>query len=44
MGPIWDRQGPGGPYGGPTDLAIWVADADAETKVYKTVYWTNFKS
>ena len=24
MGPIWGRQDPGGPYGGPMNLAIWV--------------------
>ena len=23
MGPIWDRQDPGGPHVGPMDLAIW---------------------
>ena len=25
MGPIWDRQDPGGPYVGPMNLAIWDA-------------------
>ena len=25
MGPIWGRQGPGGPHVGPMNLAIWVA-------------------
>ena len=24
MGPIWDRQGPGGPHVGPINCAIWV--------------------
>ena len=24
MGPIWGRQDPGGPHGGPINLAIWV--------------------
>ena len=24
MGPIWDRQGPGGPHVGPINFAIWV--------------------
>ena len=24
MGPIWGRQGPGGPHGGPMKFAIWV--------------------
>ena len=23
MGPVWDRQDPGGPHGGPMNLAIW---------------------
>ena len=23
MGPIWGRQGPGGPHVGPMNLAIW---------------------
>ena len=23
MGPIWDRQDPGGPHVGPMDLVIW---------------------
>ena len=23
MGPIWDRQDPGGPHVGPMNLAIW---------------------
>ena len=23
MGPIWDRQDPGGPHFGPMNLAIW---------------------
>ena len=23
MGPIWDRQGPGGPHVGPMNFAIW---------------------
>ena len=23
MGPIWGRQGPGGPHDGPQNLAIW---------------------
>ena len=23
MGPIWDRQGPGGPHVGPLNFAIW---------------------
>ena len=23
MGPIWDRQGPGGPHIGPMNFAIW---------------------
>ena len=23
MGPIWSRQGPGGPHGGPMNFAIW---------------------
>ena len=26
MGPIWDRQDPGGPHVGPMNLAIWVTD------------------
>ena len=25
MGPIWGRQGPGGPHGGPANFAIWDA-------------------
>ena len=24
MGPIWGRQDPGGPHGGPMNFAIWV--------------------
>ena len=24
MGPIWSRQDPGGPHGGPMNIAIWV--------------------
>ena len=24
MGPTWGRQDPGGPHGGPMNLAIWV--------------------
>ena len=24
MGPIWGRQGPGGPHVGPMNIAIWV--------------------
>ena len=27
MGPIWDRQDPGWPHVGPTNLAIWVCIA-----------------
>ena len=23
MGPIWGRQDPGGPHGGPMDFALW---------------------
>ena len=26
MGPTWGRQDPGGPHGGPMNLAIWVYD------------------
>ena len=25
MGPIWDRQDPGGPHVGPMNFAIWVS-------------------
>ena len=32
MGPIWDRQGPGGPHVGPMNFAIWdVALSDPKT-------------
>ena len=24
MGPIWGRQDPGGPHGGPINVAIWI--------------------
>ena len=26
MGPIWDRQGPGGPHVGPMNFAVWVTN------------------
>ena len=26
MGPIWGRQGPGGPHVGPMNLAIWIVN------------------
>ena len=29
MGPIWDRQEPGGPHIGPMNFACWVASQDA---------------
>ena len=28
MGPIWDRQDPGGPHVGPMNLTIWVDGLD----------------
>ena len=28
MGPIWGRQGPGGPHVGPMNFAIWVLTLD----------------
>ena len=28
MGPIWDRQDPGGPHVGPMNFNIWVSIAD----------------
>ena len=28
MGPIWGREGPGGPHVGPMNFAIWVASDD----------------
>ena len=31
MGPIWDRQDPGGPHVGPMNFAIWGALFDGET-------------
>ena len=32
MGPIWDRQGSGGPHVGPMHFAIWGNDADTDEK------------
>ena len=38
MGPIWDRQDPGGPHVGPMNFAIWdhIAIAYGHTKAYST--------
>ena len=35
MGPIWDRQGPGGPHVGPMNFAIWgIADTQWSNEIY----------
>ena len=31
MGPIWDRQDPGGPHVGPMNFAIWVCSESNST-------------
>ena len=32
MGPIWGRQGPGGPHDGPMNFAFWVTLCSLNTK------------
>ena len=41
MGPIWARQGPGGPYVGPMNFAIWDVFAAEESR-HELYYVVNF--
>ena len=34
MGPVWDRQGPGGPHVGPMNFAIWAGICDTADLTY----------
>ena len=45
MGPIWDRQDPGGPHVGPMNLAIWDAKQDFSVDFLdqKIIFWYNEK-
>ena len=38
MGPIWGRQGPGGPHVGPMNPAIWVLCAICTWEIMSTFY------
>ena len=40
MGPIWGRQGPGGPHVGPMNFVIWVL-VTHETKAFCSKFFQN---
>ena len=45
MGPIWGRQGPGGPHVGPMNFAVWVGSTHPNTLLEtnaQTIDWWVF--
>ena len=38
MGPIWDRQDPGGPHVGPMNFVIWDILGNISIDLYLTLY------
>ena len=41
MGPIWDRQDPGGPHVGPMTFAFWVFDVNTSPQLMRPIIkWT----
>ena len=44
MGPIWDRQGPGGPHDGPMNFALWEFKQRALKNTFLINYWRSPKN